>query len=153
MKIRMAQRQDAAAMSEVLNDLAAAGKRRKPGDPAFARLHYILHPDRIQCALAVRDDGYVCGFQSLKLAHDGNRYGTPAGWGIIGTHVRPTCARQGAGRLLFSASMKAAKLAGLPAIEAYIGANNAEAIRYYDAMGFVTYRLVEGVECKRIRVS
>lgn len=153
METRIAQRRDASYLSDVLKELVVAGKRHKPSDLEFARLHYIEHPDQLQCSLAINNDGSIAGFQSLKMAHVGNVYGTPTGWGIIGTHIRPTCARRGAGRLLFSASVKAAKLAGLPAIEAFIGSSNAEAIHYYEAMGFVTYRSVEGVDCKRLWVS
>lgn len=144
---------DALAVSQILQALTAAGKRRKPSDPDFARDHYIAHPQQICCTIAVDDDGHPMGFQSLKRATEGNPYGTPLGWGIIGTHIHPHYARRGVGRHLFSATRDAARYAELPAIEAFIGADNAEAIGYYEAMGFVTYRAVDGVDCKRFSLA
>jgi len=148
MQVRRAEAADAGAVSRVLEDLVAAGKRRKRADAEFALTHYILHPDQILCSLALDDAGEVLGFQSLKLAHAGNPYGTPVGWGMIGTHVRPSAARQGVGARLFAATRAAGLQAGLLQIEACIGAQNADGLRYYAALGFRTYREIEGAVCK-----
>ena len=153
MRIREATAADADPMSDVLQELVAAGKRTKPGDADFVRGHYIDHPQRLRCCVAADDSGIVLGFQSLKLAHEGNPYGTPAGWGIIGTHVRPSAARAGLGSRLFRATFEAALDAGLPAIEAYIGEENAAALAYYEALGFRTYRLAEGIVCKSLQIE
>ena len=80
------------------------------------------------------------GFQSLKRAAAGNRYNVPEGWGIIGTHISPRAHRRGVGTALFASSRKAANEAGLTRIDAAIGANNRMGLRYYEAMGFRTYR-------------
>ncbi|RVV98917.1 GNAT family N-acetyltransferase [Mesobaculum littorinae] len=153
MLIRPATSDDADAVSLVLRDLVAAGKRQKASDPDFARANYITHPDEIRCSLAIDEAGEVMGFQSLRRASEGNPYGTPSGWGIIGTHIRPTSARRGVGRRLFAATLEAARTAGVPAIEAFIAATNAEGIAYYAALGFETYRPVYGVDCRRLLVS
>ncbi len=147
MRVRPATPDDANAISEILDELFAAKKRSKAGDPAFALSHYIGHPDRIQCSLAVDSDGKILGFQSLKIARETNPYGTPEGWGIIGTHVRPSAARKGVGKKLFSATRGAACASGLEKIEAYIGVDNEAALTYYEAMGFRSYRRVEGAIC------
>lgn len=141
--IREARDSDAAGMSALLQALTHAGKRTRPSDAAFALSHYINGPHQIRCSVAVAATGEVLGFQSLKLATAGNPYGVATGWGIIGTHIAPTAARRGVGRALFGVTLTAAKAAGLPAIDATIGAGNAEGLAYYEAMGFRDYRQSE----------
>jgi ribosomal protein S18 acetylase RimI-like enzyme len=152
-EIREAAASDAEAMSDVLQELVAAGKRNRAADAHFALCHYIRHPHRLNCFIAIGDDGSILGFQSLKLAREGNPYETPIGWGIIGTHVRPSAARIGVGSRLFTATVGGARNAGLPAIEAYIGEQNSAALAYYEALGFRTYRRSEGVICKSYQVG
>lgn len=153
MLIREADEADAELMSEVLEELIAAGKRTKPSDPSFVLSHYIEHPDRLHCFVAVGDKNRILGLQSLKLAREGNPYGTPIGWGIIGTHVRPSAARMGIGSRLFAATLSAARQAKLPAIEAYIGAENDAALNYYEALGFSTSRHCDGAICKAYQLT
>ena len=140
-------------MSDVLEELIAAGKRSRAGDVGFVRSHYIEHPHRVQCLVALDDGGRIVGFQSLKLAHEGNSYGTPVGWGIIGTHVMTTAAGKGFGSRLFRETLKKAREANLPAIEAYIGNENAVGLAYYEALGFRAYRHSDGITCKSFQVS
>jgi L-amino acid N-acyltransferase YncA len=151
--VREAQAADAEAMSEVLQELIAAGRRTRAGDTAFVLSHYLRHRQRLHCFVAVDDAEQVLGFQSLKRAHEGNPYGTPVGWGIIGTHVRPSAARSGVGSALFRASLEGARSAGLPMIEAYIGEENSAALAYYEALGFRTYRHADGIICKSFEVG
>ncbi|MEX0306230.1 MAG: N-acetyltransferase family protein [Ruegeria sp.] len=151
--IRAAAETDAKGIAEVLAALVAAGKRRKPSDTTFALEHYISDPERIRCSVAVARDGDVLGFQSLKLATENNPYEVAVGWGIIGTHIKPTAARCGVGRALFNSSLQAALKRGLPAIDATIGADNPEGLGYYEAMGFREYRRMEGAICKVFHVS
>lgn len=149
MKIRQAEIGDVRQMSDFLTRLRELGKRRSPSDADFVRRHYLDDPDRIRCSVAEDADGTVLGFQSLKLARGGNIYDVTPGWGIIGTHIRPEAARRGVGRALFSATLEAAKAAGLEHIDASIGADNPEGLAYYGAMGFETYRTPDGLICKR----
>jgi ribosomal protein S18 acetylase RimI-like enzyme len=153
MKIREALSSDAEAMSDVLEELVDAAKRHNRSDPSFTSSHYIEHPQRVHCLLAVAEDGKLLGFQSLKRADEGNPYGTPVGWGIIGTHVRPSAARMGIGSALFAATLAGARKARLPAIEAYIGDRNDAALAYYDALGFATYRRSDGIVCKALHLT
>lgn len=143
--IREAVPGDATAMSEMLQELIAAGQRASRGDVTFVRLHYIEHPYRLHCLLAEDEDGTILGFQSLKCAHDGNPYDTPTGWGIIGTHIRPSAARRGVGSQLFAETLSAAGTSQLPAIEAYISDENEPALGYYESLGFRTRRSSDGI--------
>lgn len=140
-------------MSEVLEELIATGRRSRAGDPGFVLSHYIEHPGRLHCFIAVGGDDRILGFQSLKRAGRGNPYGTPIGWGIIGTHVRPSAARMGVGSRLFAATLAGAREAALPAIEAFIGEENGAALAYYEALGFRTHRQAEGAVCKALQLD
>lgn len=151
-EVREATVDDAQAIGAVLDALVAAGKRSKRSDAAFALAHYVTDPERIRCSVAVGENGTIVGFQSLKHAREGNPYDTPVGWGIIGTHVRPSAAGRGVGRALFVASLEAARAAGIEKIEAFIGAGNAEGLGYYERMGFRTYREPDGVVAKAFDV-
>ncbi|MEJ6394940.1 GNAT family N-acetyltransferase [Gymnodinialimonas sp. 2305UL16-5] len=148
MIIRSADPKDADGIAQVLDALTQAGKRSRPSDRAFALSNYVAHPNKIACHVAVADDGTVLGFQSFKLALDGNEYGAPPGWALIGTHIHPDAARCGIGQKLFAATRASAQAAEVPAIEAFIGATNLEGQAYYEAMGFRDYRKAEGAICK-----
>lgn len=147
MIIREATATDAPQMSAFLTRLTEMGRRTRPSDESFVLDYYINGPQKIQCTLA-EDDGIVLGFQSLSLAMEGNQWGVTPGWGMIGTHVNPDAARRGVGRALFPATLQAARDYGLQKIDASIGADNAEGLGYYEAMGFRTYRTPDGLVCK-----
>ncbi|WP_226951380.1 GNAT family N-acetyltransferase [Rhizobium terrae] len=148
MRIRAAESGDVIAISEMLQQLVAVGKRSSPIDPDFVTDTYIHNPHGILCSLAEDDDGQLLGFQSLIRAHEDNRYGTPVGWGIIGTHVSPLAARRGVGSRLFETIVAAAVGAGLDKIEAFITSTNLEAQAFYEKIGFRTHRIADGAVCK-----
>ena len=135
---------DAAGMAGVTEALAAAGIRVLPSDRAYVESAYLDNPSRIACTLAEDASGRILGFQWLGHAIAGNAYGTPEGWGVIGTHVAPDAPRQGIGRGLFAKTRAAIAAACLPQVEACIGAANAPALAYYGAMGFKDWRAGEG---------
>ena len=153
MRIRLAVMSDASEISVFLGQLTSLGKRNSPSDPDFVRTHYIAHSDNIQCAVAEDVDGTILGLQILKIATKGNIYGVAVGWGIIGTHVKPDAARRGVGKTLFVATHKAAIHAGLKKIDATIAATNSDALSYYSAIGFHTYRTPVGKVCKCFEVT
>ena len=153
MKVRPATRADATCMSRVLEEIKKATGRRRASDPSFVLAQYLEHPDRIECSVAVDEDDHVMGFQSLRRATEANPYGVQVGWGIIGTHVSPRAARRGVGAALFEASLKPARNAGLPMIDATIGEDNDAGLAYYEAMGFRTYRMMDGASCKAFRIK
>ncbi len=147
MIIRDAVLGDVVQMSGFLKELTASRKRTSPDNEAFVGAHYIEDPTKVRCSVA-EEDGVVLGFQSLKRAEAGNKSGVEPGWGIIGTHIRPAAARRGVGRALFAVSHKAAEDASIEKIDASIAADNSEALAYYEAMGFRTYRTPDGLICK-----
>lgn len=151
MLIRDGVEADVPQMSAFLMELRALGKRVSPGDEAFVLSNYINGADKIKLSVAA-DGDEVLGFQSLKLATEGNIYGVTPGWGVIGTHIRPSSARRGVGRTLFQSSRAAAEAMGLKHIDATIGDDNPEGLAYYEAMGFRQYRTGDGVICKRYDV-
>ena len=147
MTIRDAVLGDVKKMSGLLKELTASGKRKSSDSEAFVRDHYIEDPRKIRCSVA-EEKGVLLGFQSLIRADTGNSYGVEPGWGIIGTHIRPSAARRGVGRALFAVSLKAAEDASIAKIDASIANDNPEALAYYEAMGFRTYRTPQGLICK-----
>ena len=153
MKIRDATPADAQAMSDVLEEIFEAGKRSSGGNVAMVMARYIEDPDRVRCTLLEDDHARILGFQSLKVVREGNIYNAPAGWGVIGTHIRPSAARQGIGRRLFAITREAAVAAGLEHIEAQIGSDNEEGLAFYEALGFVTYRHDGQNICKAFEVN
>lgn len=153
LSFKSASASDAEGIAGVLHDLVLAGKRHKAHDVDFALRYYIRHPDQLRCTIATDPNGHVLGFQSLKYAVENNPYGVSVGWGVIGTHIRPSAARLGIGRALFAHTLDAALAHGLPAIDATIGAGNTEGLAYYEAMGFRTYRTQDGSVSKVYRIN
>ncbi|MCV9936805.1 GNAT family N-acetyltransferase [Boseaceae bacterium BT-24-1] len=153
MRTRPAVTGDAEAMSAVLRAIIAAYGRERPSDPDFVLATYIAHPDRVACTVALDDAGTVLGFQSLRRARPGDPYGTPPGWGSIGTHVAPHAGRKGVGTALFAVTRQAALDAGIDRIDAAIAANNALGLAYYGARGFETHRTENDVVHKVYTVS
>lgn len=109
--MRAASVDDAEAMGQVLREIIAHSGRQRPNDVDFVMGRYIADPANLCCTVAIDGSGDIVGFQSLKKAVAGNPYDTPEGWGIIGTHISPRVHRQGVGKLLFSATRKAARQA------------------------------------------
>lgn len=151
--IRQAEAPDAPGMSAVLRPILRSWQSARRGDTDHVLAHYIHHPDRVSCVVAVTARGQVLGFQSLKRAGPGNPYDLPSGWGIIGTYVDMGCPRAGVGQRLFSATRQAALDAGLRQIDATIGSESLAAQQYYAAMGFVTWRRLPGAVGKVLRLG
>ena len=143
--VRAAVANDATQMSRVLSEILTSWNSDRPSSPEFVRALYIEHQDQISCLLALDQENRLLGFQSLKTATPGNPYDVPVGWGIIGTYVDALAVRRGVGRLLFVATLRAAKAAGLVEIDATIGEGNGPGLGYYQAMGFEPYMQGPGV--------
>lgn len=153
MRTRPAITGDAEQMSAVLRAIIAAYGRERPSDPDFVLATYIAHPDRVACTVALDEAGTVVGFQSLRRARPGDPHGTPDGWGSIGTHVSPQAGRNGAGTALFAVTRQAASEAGIDRIDAAIRDDNPMGLAYYEARGFRTHRIENGVVHKVYTVS
>lgn len=148
MIVRPAMPDDAQGMSIILSEIILSWNSMRTSDPDYVRNFYIEAPDKIQCTVAVDETDTILGFQSLKLAIEGNIYDVAAGWGVIGTYVKSGIGRRGIGSALFAATKQAALLAGLENIDATIGDTNSLGLGYYDAMGFQTYQVKQGAICK-----
>lgn len=148
--LRPAADSDAGAMDAILTPILESWGSARPRGAQLIRDHYISHPDALACTLAITDR--VVGFQALKRAVPGNPYDLPDGWGIIGTYVALDAPRCGIGRALWSASLQAARAAGLQHVDATIGSDNAAGLAYYGAMGFRTWRHVPGATGKRFDI-
>ncbi|SHG82294.1 GNAT family N-acetyltransferase [Marivita hallyeonensis] len=151
--VREALAEDAAAMSQILRDILSVWKSERPSSVAHVSTHYVNHPDRLRCSVAVDDDGEILGFQSLKRATEVNAYGLPEGWGIIGTYVNAKAAGRGVGKALFASSLDAAREANVTEIDATIGAANESGLAFYDAIGFHTYQSKPGAVCKKYTLA
>lgn len=150
--IREAKASDAPAMSRILQKILQGWQSDRPYAPSHVLAHYVEDPDRIRCSVAVDESGAVIGFQSLKHATEGNHFGLPVGWGIIGTYVDEQATGRGVGKALFAASLAAARNANIPEIDATIGADNETGLAYYEAVGFRTYDTKPGAICKKYTV-
>lgn len=153
MDIREAVAGDARGMSDVLREIVAQTGRERRTEPSFVMTNYIDHEQHVRCTVATDEQGDVIGFQSLVRSWPDNPYDVPLGWGIVGTHISPRAHRKGVGTALFASTKIAAKAAGLIRIDACISADNPGALRYYDAMGFQTYREKDGVVQKAYTVA
>ncbi len=136
---------DAGAMTELLNEIIAAGGTtayEEPYDAAAMLAQYIAAPGLIACTVA-EDEGELLGFQGLFWpdAH----YPFPPGWAYIATFARRGRTGRGIGRALFRATLSAAAGAGVRTIDATIRADNAGGLTYYGKMGFVDYGCEKGV--------
>ncbi len=139
MIIRLAKQCDTESLSKIQKQMTVSEKH-KSSDPAALVLHYYLqNTNKVLCYVA-EEKGELLGFQSLQRAEFDNPWGVKPGWGIVGTHVSPLVAKRDIGRILFNETHKAASIASLPMLEATIAADNPEALEYYDALGFQTYR-------------
>ena len=147
-RVEAATLEDAAGMSHVLGALFPNNERPTSAD--HMRSFYIEHPDSIRCSVAVDSSGDLLGFQSLKIASEGNVFDRPVGWGVIGTYVGEQTMRTGVGRALFASSLEAARETGLAVIDATIAKNDERALGFYDAMGFKTYQIEAGSICKKL---
>lgn len=153
MEIRPATADDAAGLCAVLNPLIEAGGTtalRTPYSPERMTREFIAPPSLVACTVAV-EEGVVLGFQMLDWAHPTwtAKLGVPADWAVIATFVRQGLAQRGIGTLLFAASEKAARDAGVVTIDATIRRENAGGLAYYDRMGFGDYRATAEAISKR----
>lgn len=136
MIVRVATPPDAVAMAHLLNRIIRIGgttAHEVPFTPEQIDAHYISASNLVCCHLALLD-GAVMGFQALE-----HHTALPDGWADIGTFVDPDQQRLGIGGALFTATVAAARAAGLGVINATIRADNKPGLGYYARRGFVDY--------------
>lgn len=144
MRLRRSEVGDAGAMCALLNPIVAAGgttAHRVPFTEERMIRHYVAPPLGIACTLALDDTGLL-GFQALERA-DPDWKGPdplPEGWAVVATFVRVGAQGRGVGRTLFAETIAAARSAGIVAIDATIRRPNAGGLRFYEGLGFRTWR-------------
>ncbi|WP_108813390.1 GNAT family N-acetyltransferase [Loktanella sp. Alg231-35] len=157
MIIATAASDDAPGMTMVLNAIIARGgttAHQTPYDTERMQLHYISPPELVCCHVA-KQGGAVLGFQWVGWPNP--EPPMPDGWAVIASFVAIEAAGQGIGQMLFKATQKAARKAGVKTIDATIRADNVPGLRYYGGLGFVDYaRLIDvplrdGTRVDRIR--
>lgn len=144
--VRPANVEDAAALTDIINPIIAAGgttAHLTPFNETRMRDHYVAPGGLISCMIA-EVDGVPVGFQALVWPNEvEDRF--PEGWAIIASFVMIERTGAGIGRALFNATRDAAKGAGVQVIDATIRADNDAGLRYYSNLGFRDYELMRGV--------
>jgi uncharacterized protein YhfF/L-amino acid N-acyltransferase YncA len=142
LNVRPARPLDARPLSEILNQIIAAGgttAHETPFSPEAFTEHFIAGKSVLGCLVAETAAGEVVGFQALEQLP-----GRPD-WADIGTFVRRTPKIPGVGAALFAKTRIAARALSLRAINATIRADNASGLPYYARMGFLTYDVARAV--------
>ena len=144
--VRHATREDAAEMAELINAIIAIGGTtayEEPFDPASMDAAYISLPELVSCFVA-EAEGRIVGFQGLMRSFDPDDT-LPDGWATIGTFARVGLTQRGVGGALFARTLRAAREAGITAIDATIRADNTGGLAFYARQGFVDYDRMVGV--------
>ena|SRR5579872_5951792 len=145
--VREARREDAAALTELLNAIIARGGTTALEDPYTAERFawaYIDGPDVHCCFVAVDPaTGRLEGYQSLGRNSD-----LPDDIGDVGTFARLGGAQRGVGSALFAATRVRAAGLGLAAINATIRADNVGGLAFYGKQGFLDHSVTPNVPLK-----
>ena len=148
MVIRMAQASDLPRVNELrrqVNDVHVAGKPEmfRPGFTEALQQHvYTLYGSEGHDILVAETEQGIVGFACIKLVdrpetpyRRAQRYLDVDEFG-----VDERCRRQGIGRALFARIREVAQERGVQRIELNMWEFNEGALRFYEAIGFSTYR-------------
>lgn len=148
MKVRFATQSDLPRVNELraqVNALHVAGKPEvfRPGfnEALQAHVHTLFSaPDH--AILVAEGETGVVGFACVKLVeHPGSPYRLPMRYLDVDEFgVDEAVRRQGVGRALFDAVRDHARSLGVSRIELNMWEFNQEALAFYEAVGFTTYR-------------
>ncbi len=140
--VRQMRSEDVSTACSILNQIIAIGGttaiETPLSEPMFAQ-SFLDGPDTIICHVALDTSGTVAGFQWL-----GSNKALPDGCGDIATFTRRDPVLKGAGRALFEATVKAARINGIKSINATIRADNHLGLSYYSKMGFMDHSVERG---------
>lgn len=129
----------AAMLNEIIELGGTTAFQEEFSDDAFVD-GFIAAGTCICCFVAVDRQGAPAGFQALT-----RHPALPRDWGDIATFVRVGATGQGVGSALFARTARFAGTQALAAINATIRADNIGGLRYYDRMGFETFRIDHAV--------
>lgn len=148
MKIRKATHADLPRVNELrrqVNDLHVAGKpdvfRPGFGEALQQHLYAVFAQDDHEVLVAETEEGVV-GFALLRcIDHPGSPYRLPARFLAVEEFgVDEGFRRQGIGRALFEAICGVARERDVSRIELNMWEFNEDALKFYEAIGFSTYR-------------
>ncbi len=153
MILRQATPEDAPALCDIINPIIEAGgttAHRRLFAPSRMIAHYIA-PERAISTILAERDGIPLGFQALEWS---DPFWTgddplPGDWAVIASFVRPGLTQSGIGTALFACTVAQARAAGVTAIDATIQRENLGGQRYYERMGFRTWRSTDETVSKR----
>lgn len=148
MNIRFAKESDLQRVNELraqVSELHAAGKPEvfRPGFCTELQEHvYTLHAAPGHAILVAEGEKGIVGFACTKLVdRPGSPYRLPQRYLDVDEFGVDECVRrQGVGRALFEAVREYAKSLGVSRIELNMWEFNQEALAFYEAIGFSTYR-------------
>ncbi len=145
-KVRLASEEDAEELCVILNEIIEIGGTTAMEESLSVDQfkHYFLTGDHcICCHVCEGEDSSITGFQVL-----GHHPELPKDWADIGTFARMKPRVYGVGKALFPVSCKYLVRKGFSAINATIRADNTSGLRYYEKMGFTTYKTTKAVPLK-----
>ena len=134
--IRPMRREDAAACTDIVNDIIARGGTtayEKPYTVDGFDAHYRQEPPISMVAL---NGDHVVGFQAV--------FEVEPGLYSIGTFTDRRALVKGAGTALFDATLSATKARGGTAILARITSDNTGGLAFYSRMGFADFDVKKG---------
>lgn len=137
---------DVPALCDLLNEVIRVGGATLFERPITVETfidHFFKSQIQISFLVAEAETGDLLGFQVL-LTHEQ----LPDDWADIATFARVGTKALEIGAALFAETLAIARRFGLVAINATIRADNSGGQAYYDAMGFVTYKVDEKVPLK-----
>lgn len=131
---------DLPALCDLLNHTIALGGTTAHEDQVSLdgfKAHYFDDPAAVHTVL---DGDRPVGFQAV--------FAKPDGVLSIGSFTDQRNPVPGAGRVMFAATLAAAKAMGAVCIDAKIRADNVPGLAYYGKMGFVDFKVDPGVPLK-----
>ena len=140
--IRPVAEADTFQMADLLNEIIRIGGTtafEEPVTPAMLADWYV-HAAPHCCHVAVDSAGDIAGYQAVERTE---AYGP--GIGEISSFARQTPLVKGVGAALFMATVAAARLTDLNAINAKIRADNTPGLAYYAKMGFQDHSVIPDV--------
>ena len=148
MEIRFAGREDLPAVNLLrrqVKELHAAGRPDifKPGfDPELENYLFVIFDDPDQEILVAEEEGGIRGFAILhEIRRPENPYKAERHYLDIDEFcVDEACRRRGVGRALIEAAKAVAKERGFDRLELNMWEFNKDALAFYEAAGFSTYR-------------
>ena len=135
MLIRAAIEADLPAIAALLADDGLGRGREAPGDPAYADAFLRMSAQPGNVYLVAERDGRVIGCLQFTLIHGLSRKGMSRAQ-IEGVRVAAESRGEGVGEALFRAAIDRAREAGAGLVQLTTDRERADALRFYERLGF-----------------